>query len=120
MEIKVGDLVSYKGYTVRVMNILNDTIRLSRFGTVDSDMSQIKLVKSVIIPEFKNNDRVIVRDIPDEEKSEYGCFWDSDMNKYVGKIVKVCTRTKRKDRVQIDGWYFNTYHLEPVHDYDIV
>lgn len=120
MEIKVGDLVSYQDMTVRVMNIVDGTIRLSRFGTVDFDMSQIKLVKSVIIPEFKNDDRVIVRDIPDEEKSEYGCFWDSYMDNYVGKVVKVCTRAKRKDRVQIDGWYFNTYHLEPVHDYDII
>lgn len=120
MKIKVGDLVSYQDMTVRVMNILKDTIRLSRFGTVDFDTSQIKLVKSVMIPKFKDNDRVIVRDIPDEEKSEYGCFWDVDMDKYVGKVVKVCTRAKREDRVQIDGWYFNTYHLEPIHDYDII
>lgn len=120
MEIKVGDLVSYRGYTVRVMNISDGTIRLSRFGTVDFDKTKIQLVESINIPKFENNDRVIVRNIPDEEKSEYGCFWDREMNKYIDKIVNINTRTKRSDRVKIDGWYFNTYHLELISDYDMI
>lgn len=120
MEIKIGDLVSYQGYTVRVMNISSGTIRLSRFGTVDFDKTKIQLVESVNIPKFKKNDRVIVRDIPDEEKSEYGCFWDGEMDEYIDKIVNINTRTKRSDRVKIHGWYFQTYHLEPVSDYDMI
>mgnify|MGYP000859931135 CR=1 FL=1 len=119
-EIKVGDLVSYQGYIARVMGITNGTIRLSRFGTMYFDEAKIQMVESVNIPKFKNNDRVFVRDIPDEEKSEYGCFWDRGMDKYVGEIVTICTDTKRPDRVKIDGWHFNTYHLEPVRDYDII
>lgn len=119
-EIKVGDLVSYQGCTVRVMSIVNSTIRLSRFGAIYFDEAKIQMVESVNIPKFKNNDRVFVRDIPDEEKSEYGCFWDRGMDKYVGKIVTICTDIKRPDRVKIDGWHFNTYHLEPVRDYDII
>lgn len=119
-EIKIGDLVSYQGHTVRVMSIINGIIRLSRFGTIYFDETEIQLIESVNIPKFKNNDRVFVRDIPDEEKSEYGCFWDSGMDKYVGEIVTICTDTKRPDRVKIDGWHFNTYHLEPVRDYDII
>jgi hypothetical protein len=119
-EIKIGDLVSYQGHTVRVMSIINGIIRLSRFGTIYFDETEIQLIESVNIPKFKNNDRVFVRDIPDEEKSEYGCFWDRGMDKYVGEIVTICTDTKRPDRVKIDGWHFNTYHLEPVRDYDII
>ena len=67
-EIKVGDLVSYQGYIARVMGITNGTIRLSRFGTMYFDEAKIQMVESVNIPKFKNNDRVFVRDIPDEEK----------------------------------------------------
>jgi len=119
-EIKIGDLVSYQGHTVRVMSIINGIIRLSRFGTIYFDETEIQLIESVNIPKFKNNDRVFVRDIPNEEQSEYGCFWDRGMDKYVGEIVTICTDTKRPDRVKIDGWHFNTYHLEPVRDYDII
>lgn len=120
MGIKVGDLVSYQGFTVRVMNISGNTIKLSKFGRVNFDTSEIELVKSVTIPKFKNNDLVIVCNIPDEEKRMYGCSWDDCMDRYIGKMVRVRTHTRNKDRVQIEGWYFHTYHLELVHDYDII
>ena len=120
MEIKVGDLVSYQDTIVRVMNVSGGAVKLTRFGLVNFDKSQIKLVKSVTIPKFKNNDLVIVRDIPDEEKRMYGCSWNDCMDRYIGKMVQVRTHTRNKDRVQIEGWYFHTYHLEPVRDYDII
>ena len=120
MEIKVGDLVSYLDRTVRVMKISDGIIRLSQFGVVNFDITQIKLIESVAIPEFKNGDQVLVLDIPDEERNQYGCYWDSEMDRYVGQIVNVDTNTKHNDVVKINGWYFHTYHLEPIRDYDMV
>ena len=45
------------------------------------------------------------------------------MDKYVGKTVQVFNPYKSNysgEVVTIDGWSFQTYHLEPVRDYDIV
>ena len=119
-ELKVDDLVIINDITKDDKDQYLTSWRTEHEDMVHFDTSEIELVKSVTIPKFKNNDLVIVCNIPDEEKRMYGCSWDDCMDRYIGKMVRVRTHTRNKDRVQIEGWYFHTYHLELVRDYDIV
>ena len=75
------------------------------------------------LPQFNDGDYVVVRDIPRIEKDYYGTSWMPSMDKYVDKTVQVFNPRKSNysgEVVTIDGWSFQTYHLDPVHDYDIV
>lgn len=130
MELKVGDMVKYQDQTVRVLqldteapNYDNREIKLAGFGWFGKNNPDIELVESVKLPQFRDGDYVIVRDIPRVEKDYYGTSWMPSMDKYVGKTVQVFNPHKSNysgEVVTIDGWSFQTYHLDPVHDYDIV
>lgn len=130
MDIKVGDMVKYQDQTVRVLqldteapNYDNREIKLAGFGWFKRDNPDIELVESVKLPQFNDGDYVIVRDIPRIEKDYYGTCWMPSMDKYVGEMVKVFNPRKSNysgEVVTIDGWSFQTYHLDPVHDFDIV
>ena len=130
MELKVGDMVKYQGKIVRVLQL--DTkaphydgreIKLAGFGWFRKNNPDIELVKPIKIPHLRDGDRVIVRDIPQIERDYYGTCWMESMDQYVNKTVKVSNPRKSNysgEVVSIDGWSFQTYHLEPVPDYDIV
>lgn len=130
MDIKVGDMVKYQDQTVRVLqldteapNYDNREIKLAGFGWFGKNNPDIELVESVKLPQFNDGDYVIVRDIPRIEKDYYGTSWMPSMDKYVSKTVQVFNPYKSNysgEVVTIDGWSFQTYHLEPVRDYDIV
>lgn len=130
MDIKVGDMVKYQDRTVRILqldteapNYDNREIKLAGFGWFEKNNPDIELVESVKLPQFHDGDYVIVRDIPRTEKDYYGTSWMPSMDKYVGKTVQVFNPYKSNysgEVVTIDGWSFQTYHLEPVRDYDIV
>ena len=130
MDIKVGDMVKYQDQTVWVLqldteapNYDNREIKLAGFGWFGKNNPDIELVESVKLPQFNDGDYVIVRDIPRIEKDYYGTSWMPSMDKYVGKTVQVFNPYKSNysgEVVTIDGWSFQTYHLEPVRDYDIV
>lgn len=130
MDIKVGDMVKYQDRTVRILqldteapNYDNREIKLAGFGWFEKNNPDIELVESVKLPQFNDGDYVIVRDIPRIEKDYYGTSWMPSMDKYVGKTVQVFNPYKSNysgEVVTIDGWSFQTYHLDPVHDYDIV
>lgn len=130
MDIKVGDMVKYQDQTVRVLqlgteapNYDNREIKLAGFGWFGKNNPDIELVESVKLPQFNDGDYVIVRDIPRIEKDYYGTSRMPSMDKYVGKTVQVFNPYKSNysgEVVTIDGWSFQTYHLEPVRDYDIV
>lgn len=130
MELKVGDMVKYQDQTVRVLQLDteapsydNREIKLAGFGWFGKNNPDIELVESVKLPQFNDGDYVIVRDIPRIEKDYYGTSWMPSMDKYVGKTVQVFNPYKSNysgEVVTIDGWSFQTYHLEPVRDYDIV
>lgn len=130
MDIKVGDMVKYQDQTVRVLQLDteapsydNREIELAGFGWFGKNNPDIELVESVKLPQFRDGDYAIVRDIPRIEKDYYGTSWMPSMDKYVGKTVQVFNPRKSDysgEVVTIDGWSFQTYHLEPVHDYDIV
>lgn len=130
MELKVGDMVKYQDQMVRVLqldteapNYDNREIKLAGFGWFGKNNPDIELVESVKLPQFNDGDYVIVRDIPRIEKDYYGTSWMPSMDKYVDKTVQVFNPRKSDysgEVVTIDGWSFQTYHLDPVHDYDIV
>lgn len=130
MDIKVGDMVKYQDRTVRVLqldteapNYDNREIKLAGFGWFGKNNPDIELVESVKLPQFNDGDYVVVRDIPRIEKDYYGTSWMPSMDKYVDKTVQVFNPRKSDysgEVVTIDGWSFQTYHLDPVHDYDIV
>lgn len=129
MDIKVGDIVKYRGETVRVLQSDSqiDTgdreIKLAGFGWFRRNNPGIELVESVKPPQLNDGDYVIVHDIPKIEKKYYGTTWMTDMNKYVGKTVQISNPRQSNcsgQVVNIGGWTFQTYHLEPVLDYDII
>ena len=125
MRLKAGDLVEYRGETVRIMRVKDGHIRLAKFGEIREDDSTIKLVESVKLPELKTGDLVRVCDIPESEKHAYGCFWSEHMNNLIGQIVTVRQLRSTNEIVKIGGWNFHTYHLKPVdprqtNDFDII
>lgn len=123
MNIKVGDIVEYKGEIVRILRIIDGEFTLSGIGTVRCDHSDIKLITSVKPPKLTNGDLVRIHDIPESEKDFYGVSWISDMDEYVNRVLKVYDFSPSQevgDSVYIHGWQFQTYHLEPINDYDII
>ena len=114
MRFKVGDLVEYRGVTVRVMRAKDGDITLAKFGSFREDNPEIKLVLSATLPELKTGDLVRVCDIPESEKHVYGCFWSDHMNNLIGQIVTVRQLRSTNEIVKIGGWNFHTYHLKPV------
>lgn len=114
MRLKAGDLVEYRGETVRIMRVKDGHIRLAKFGEIREDDSTIKLVESVKLPELKTGDLVRVCDIPESEKHAYGCFWSEHMNNLIGQIVTVRKLHSTNEIVRLGGWNFYTYHLKPV------
>ena len=125
MRFKVGDLVEYRGVTVRVMHAKDGDITLAKFGSFREDNPEIKLVLSATLPELKTGDLVRVCGIPESEKHVYGCFWSDHMDNLVGQIVTVRQLRSTNEIVKIGGWNFHTYHLKPVNqrqtnDFDMV
>lgn len=115
MGFKVGDMVIYKNQTVRVLKIGGIYLTLSGFGKVNAKKEQVKLIESVQPLRIKKGHRVIVRDIPENEKQHYGAIWLDEMNNYVDKTFKV--RQVRHHpalgtMVRIGEWWFQAYHLE--------
>lgn len=125
MRFKVGDLVEYRGVTVRVMRAKDGDITLAKFGSFPEDDPRIKLVLSATLPELKTGDLVRVCGIPESEKHAYGCFWSDHMDNLIGQIVTVRQLNSTNEIVKIGGWNFHTYHLKPVdprqtNDFDMV
>ena len=114
MRFKVGDLVEYRGVTVRVMRAKDGDITLAKFGSFREDNPEIKLVLSATLPELKTGDLVRVCGIPESEKHTYGCFWSDHMDNLIGQIVTVRQLRSTNEIVKIGGWNFHTYHLKPV------
>ncbi len=115
----------YRGLPVRLMAEYSFRLVLSHFGLVNGTISDLILIKSVVFPELKTDDLVIVNDISQEDKDTYGLGWGihreemvqskmphkiDDVRKvsYFGLVVKIN-----------DEWFF-PYHLEPVISYDMI
>ena len=123
MELKVGDVVRYRGQNVRVVKMDNESIQLPEFGWRRPTDPGLELVESVKLPQLNDGDFVIVHDIPKSEKNSYGTDWMDIMDQYVGQIVQVHNPKKSQysgDVAFINSWLFQTYHLEPVSNYDMI
>lgn len=125
MNIKVGDIVTYEGYTTRLMTNYDSTIRLSHFGFVDCTIDNLTLTKSIDLPELAVGDLVIVDDIPQEEKSDYIVRWNESkdyiINSKTPYWIDVIDNTEHYGPVvKIKDQWFLPYHITPVQDYDIV
>lgn len=115
MGFKVGDMVIYKNQTVRVLKVGGIYLTLSGFGKVNTKKALVKLRESVQLPRIKKGYRVIIRDIPEDEKQNYGTIWLDEMNNYVGKSFKVELVRHHESFgtvVHIGEFWFQTYHLE--------
>ena len=125
MDIKVGDIVEYKGETVRLFVIFPHRLVLTLFGLVVDKPSSLRLVESTPLPELHDGDFVTVCDISQEDKRKYPFHW--------GPKREACAKSGQHYEVTschhddeygeiacVNGLWFHTYHLNPVSYYDIV
>lgn len=128
MTVKVGDIVQYNGEVQRIMTVSfgANYVTFSESGTVSfPDLSVLDAVNLEIAKphQFEPGDRCIIKPITDGEKQHYGVGWVSDKDKYVGQILTI-NNTRISPLfgplVIINGYEFQTYHLEPVYPYDII
>ena len=121
MTFKVGDIVEYKGEIVRLMSVYSRSLVLSRIGRVFDDVSQLKLIESVKLPDIAIGDFVFVCDIPSEEKEVYPLYWGINRESYATsgqpyKVLNIVVDENYGACMNING----LYHLEKVKDYDII
>ena len=122
MDIKVGDIVRFEGRNVRVLRI-SSSILLSYFGPVRVSLNNLELIKSYDSPKFEVGDSAIILDIPNSERMHYGPGWQYEMTQMIGSTQTVTEVRDDKylgQRVRLSDWWFCTYHLENVNDYDII
>lgn len=122
MEIKVGDIVHYKGHNVRVLRI-GSSILLSYFGPVLGSLDNLELIESYDPSKFEVGDRVIIFDIPNRERMHYGTGWRHEMTKMIGStqiVTEVRDDKYLGQRVKLGSWWFQTYHLDHVREYDMI
>lgn len=130
MDIKVGDIVEYDNVHARVMHIEDDYngVCLAELAAKGSHsytpIDELTLIESVILPEFKPGDLVIVHNIPIYEKDNYGCLWAPGMEFALDgqpqKITDVQDDPEEGLIVKIKDYWFSAYHIEHAQDYDIV
>lgn len=126
-EIKVGDIVSYDGQVARVMEKTGSTRSVIRIigPTIDDRVhpNNVQLMKSIELPRLKVGDRVHVNDIPTYERPRTDGIWLSDMDNFLGKdyIVKeLWDHSQYGHLVKLDEWWFRTYHLSEIPQYDMI
>ena len=122
MTVKVGDIVHYQGRNVRIMK-MNGNIRLAYFGHVSDTFTDSDVIEPNEAPEFKVGDDVIIREIPKEERKQYGAGWLSGMENMFDTthtIAEVRDDEHGGKRVKLRGIWFQTYHLEYANSYDII
>ena len=129
MTVKVGDIVQYNGKAQRVMTVSSHAgyVTFSSSGTVSfPDLSVLDTVNLEIAKphQFEPGDTCLIKPITEDEKRHYGVGWAKEMDRYVGQIVTVTTTRISPlfgPVVYIDnGYEFQTYHLEPIYNYDII
>ena len=127
MNIKVGDIVEYKGETVRLMAVYpsHNRLRLANFGIVIGELSNLKLIRSVPPHDIHPDDYIIVRDIPKDEKIKYPFKWGQKREGCVSsdetyKVMSHYCDENYGNIAYVNGLWFQTYHLEKINDFDIV
>lgn len=130
IKIKPGDMVRHRGEIVRVMEL--DTgasdfrFRLSHFGWIgNQSANRLELVESIPNTTLKDGDEVVIRDISDDEKEEYGAHWVSGMDELaLSSSTFIVKNIQYSDYIgwigRIGNYMFQLYHIEPVTNFDIV
>lgn len=122
MTIKVGDIVRFEGRDVRVLRV-SSSILLSYFGPVRVSLDDLELIESYDPSEFEVGDSAVILDIPSIERMHYGPGWRREMTQMIGStqiVTEVRDDKYLGQRVRLDGWWFYTYHLENINDFDII
>lgn len=122
MTVKVGDIVHYRGRNVRILKMRGDT-RLAYFGNVNKEFDDSDLVESNQAPKFEVGDIITICEIPNEERIYYGSGWMIDMDHMFGTthtVTEVRDDVHVGRRVKLDGFWFQTYHLELANIYDMI
>lgn len=125
MDIKVGDIVEYKGEIVRLMAIFPHRLLMTNFGLVGGDLSSLRLVESAPSPELHSGDFVTVCDISQEDKRKYPFHWGPKReacatSRQPYEVVSCVHDDEYGEIAYVNGLWFHTYHLEPVNYYDII
>ena len=125
MDIKVGDIVLYKGLAVRLMAKYTLRMKLSHFGLVNGTVNDLTLIKSVVLPELKVGDYVIVNNISQDDKDAYITGWRPEQENMIQSKMPYQIDDVQDINyfglvVRIDDVWFFPYHLEPVVDYDMI
>lgn len=130
IKIKPGDMVRHRGEIVRVMELDTDAsdfrFRLSHFGWIgNQSANRLELVESIPNTTLKDGDEVVIRDISDDEKEEYGAHWVSGMDELaLSSSTFIVENIKYSDYIgwigRIGNYMFQLYHVESVHNFDIV
>ena len=130
IKIKPGDMVRHRGEIARVMEL--DTgasdfrFRLSHFGWIgNQSVNRLELVESIPNTTLKDGDEVVIRDISDDEKEEYGAHWVSGMDELaLSSSTFIVKNIQYSDYIgwigRIGNYMFQLYHIEPVTNFDIV
>lgn len=130
IKIKPGDMVRHRGEIARVMEL--DTgasdfrFRLSHFGWIgNQSANRLELVESIPNTTLKDGDEVVIRDISDDEKEEYGAHWVSGMDELaLSSSTFIVKNIQYSDYIgwigRIGNYMFQLYHIEPVTNFDIV
>ena len=116
MTIKVGDIVKYNGVEARLMRISDDNNQAA---------NRLELVESIPNTTLKDGDEVVIRDISDDEKKEYGAHWVSGMDELaLSSSTFIVENIQYSDYIgwigRIGNYMFQLYHIEPVTNFDIV
>ena len=130
-DIKVGDIVTYDGKLARVLrkdHIANarshPSVRIiGRDIDVNVHPSDLQLIESVQLPQFKVGDSVHINDVPDYERQFDDDLWVPEMVDCISKdyiVTKLWSHPRWGDLVKLNGWWFYTYHLSDTYQYDIV
>lgn len=130
IKIKPGDMVRHRGEIVRVMELdmgaSDFRFRLSHFGWIgNQSANRLELVESIPNTTLKDGDEVVIRDISDDEKEEYGAHWVSGMDELaLSSSTFIVENIQYSDYIgwigRIGNYMFQLYHIEPVTNFDIV
>lgn len=130
-DIKVGDIVTYDGKSARVLR--KDYISSARshvsVNIIGSDInddvhpSDVQLIESVQLPQFKVGDLVHINDVPDYERNIDDDIWVPKMIDCIGKdypVTELLRHPRWGDLVKLNSWWFRAYHLSDTNQYDII
>lgn len=129
-KIKPGDIVEYQGKRVRVMSV-DPTLpylkfQFSHFGwlTINS-LDDLKVIESTPDTTLEAGDKVVINDIPNEEKYTYGTTWAEEMDSLANShdaftITSVYYNDYHGWIGRIGRFLFQLYHIEQANDFDMI